>query len=198
MVIDQLKNQPRLVTAIGLVLGLTAILTTVLITRQTNQNDLVIIYGSGSREIVVDVRGAVARPGVYVLQDGQRVTDALAAAGGADPDADLTSVNLARRLDDGELLTIPAVGAATPIVAAAEQTPVGSVTGQGISYRINVNTASQAELESLPGIGPVIAQRIIDLRVANGPFRSTSDLLAVEGISENLLVEIQPLITLGS
>jgi competence protein ComEA len=119
---------------------------------------------AGPRVLKVHVVGAVARPGLYELADGARVADALAQAGGALPSADPARLNLALRLRDGQQLVVPAAAPAAP---AAAGPPSG---------RVNLNSASQAELESLPGIGPVTARKILDHRQAKGPFQSPQEL----------------------
>jgi competence protein ComEA len=122
----------------------------------------------------VHVDGAVAAPGVYALAGGARVFDAVDAAGGATDDADVTQLNLAARVSDGQKLVIPsqrpAVTTAQPEGADAKLEPTDATS------RINVNTASQRVLESLPGIGPVTAGRVIQYRQANGPFTRIEQL----------------------
>lgn len=135
-------------------------------------------------ELYVHVLGQVTQPGLYVLEPEARVVDALAAAGGTLDDADLQAVNLARPLSDGEQLIVPVIGAAAEDAGS-------SPAGDGL---IDVNNADQAELETLPGIGPAIAQRIIDWRETNGRFGSVDDLLAVSGIGEKLLAGIGDLV----
>jgi competence protein ComEA len=135
-------------------------------------------------ELYVHVLGQVAHPGLYVVDSDARVVDALAAAGGTLDDADLQAVNLARLLSDGEQLVVPAIG------AAAESGDSGAV-GDGL---IDLNNADQDELETLPRIGPAIAQRIIEWRESNGRFGSVDDLLAVSGIGEKLLAGIRDLV----
>jgi competence protein ComEA len=129
----------------------------------------------------VHVLGAVARPGLYVLDLDARLVDAVAAAGGTTDDADLTAVNLARVLADGEQIIVPTVGATADASGAA-------APGDG---RIDLNTADQAALETLPRIGPALAERIITWRDENGRFASVDDLLAVPGIGEKLLAGIR-------
>ncbi|MFJ6547668.1 helix-hairpin-helix domain-containing protein [Microbacterium sp. NPDC091676] len=127
-------------------------------------------------EIYVHVLGAVERPGLYVLRADSRVVDALAAAGGSTDAADLAGVNLARRVEDGEQILVPVVGA----VADPSAAPPGDGT-------VDLNTADQAALEELPGIGPALAERIVAWREDNGRFRTVDDLLAVPGIGEKVL-----------
>ena len=130
--------------------------------------------------VVLHVIGAVAEPGIVELPLGSRVVDAIASAGGPAPDADLGGVNLARILADGEQLRIPRVGE-VPAVAPG--------TGSAVSTdgRVNINTADAAALETLPGVGPAVAARIIAWRDENGPFRSVDELTAVSGIGEKTL-----------
>ena len=137
-----------------------------------------------SGELYVHVLGAVARPGLYVLHRDARLVDAVAAAGGTTEEADLGAVNLARLLEDGEQIVVPAIGAAPE----ASGTPGGAAPGD---ERIDLNTADQAALESLPRIGPALAERIIAWREENGRFRSVDDLLAVPGIGEKLLAGLR-------
>ncbi|WP_149085528.1 MULTISPECIES: ComEA family DNA-binding protein [Microbacterium] len=127
-------------------------------------------------ELYVHVLGAVERPGLYVLHADSRVVDALAAAGGSTDAADLAGVNLARPVEDGEQILVPVVGAISDPSAA----PPGDGT-------VDLNTADQAALEELPGIGPALAERIVAWREENGRFRTVDDLLAVPGIGEKVL-----------
>lgn len=145
-----------------------------------------------SGEIVVDVRGAVANPGVVRLPAGSRLQAAIREAGGLSEEADVASLNLAGRLGDGEQVTIPSEP--DPSTAAVPSPTLAT----GVSTQlIDINTASAAELEQLPDIGPAIAQRIIDFREANGPFQSIQELDQIEGISPEMVEGLQPLITTG-
>lgn len=135
-----------------------------------------------SGDLYVHVLGAVERPGLYVLDLDARLVDAVAAAGGTTDDADLGAVNLARILTDGEQIVVPVVGA----VAGSGVPPAGSADDL-----IDLNTADQAALETLPRIGPALAERIIAWREENGRFQSVDDLLAVPGIGEKLLEAIR-------
>jgi competence protein ComEA len=130
--------------------------------------------------LTVHVSGAVAEPGMVLVPQGARVADAVVAAGGALPDADLHAVNLAARVSDGQLLAVPSASAG------------GGGTGStGHDGRVAVNTASAADLESLPGVGPVLAQRIVDHRLRHGPFSTVEDLLDVPGIGEGKLAALR-------
>jgi competence protein ComEA len=129
--------------------------------------------------VYVHVAGAVSRPGLYSVAAGSRVADALAAAGGIAADGDASAVNLARVVSDGEQIVVPVIGAAPPAGAG----PPGTAP----DGRIDLNTADQAALETLPRIGPALAARILEWREANGRFQSVEDLLAVPGIGEKVL-----------
>jgi competence protein ComEA len=148
-------------------------------------------------ELVVHVVGAVVAPGVQRLPAGSRVVDAVDAAGGAAPDADLGRVNLASPLSDGQQVYVLRVGEVPPVPAPSTGSggPGGTVgSGAGdtaASEPINVNTAPAAELEELPGVGPTTAQAIIDHREQHGPFTSVDDLLDVRGIGEAKLEQIR-------
>jgi competence protein ComEA len=139
--------------------------------------------------IFVHVSGAVAEPGLYQLAAGARLFDAAAAAGGLRDDADAAAVNLARTVEDGEQVHVPAVGEAPP-PAASGGGPIGAAGG-----KIDLNTADVAALDGLPRIGPAIAQRIIDWRQANGRFTSVEDLLGVPGIGDKMLAALRDLVT---
>jgi len=147
------------------------------------------------KPIVIQVSGAVPRPGVYALAQGSRVQDAISAAGGFLADADKTGMNLARALADGEQLDIPYTSGSSPVIVDA--TPTGVATSPSSTDLININTASSAELDKLPGIGPTTAQKIIDYRQQNGPFVSTEDIINVSGIGPGTYEKIKSLITVG-
>ncbi|MFT4037415.1 MAG: ComEA family DNA-binding protein [Thermomicrobiales bacterium] len=144
--------------------------------------------------VVVDLRGAVAKPGVYELPAGSRLDDAIVAAGGLTDAADLSQINLAQRVQDGAVVSVPALLPGGEDAAGAESTaPAQSAPGS----RVNINTASAAELDSLPGIGEVSAGRIIQYREANGPYRSIDDLVHVQGISMSTINKLRDLVTTG-
>ena len=151
--------------------------------------------------IVVAVEGAVAAPGIYPLAAAARVQDALDAAGGPTADADLTGINPARRLRDEERIVVPARSAAAAIPTGGASRQLGSaataVTDPRPAPLVDLNTAAVAELDTLPGIGPVLGQRIVDYRAANGHFRSVAELAKVEGISARMVEELRPLVSVG-
>lgn len=142
--------------------------------------------------VVVDVTGKVRRRGIVTLPLGSRVVDALEAAGGPRRGVDLTTLNLARVLADGEQIVVgvpPPGGVAAPAASAA---PGGTPSPP----LINLNTASQVDLEALPGVGPVTAASIVTWRTENGPFTSVEELLEVPGIGDARLADIAPFVTL--
>lgn len=140
--------------------------------------------------VVVDVVGKVRRPGVYRLPDGSRVDDALEAAGGALPGVDLSQLNLARKLADGEQVAVGVSGAA----GAAGPPGTGAASGTA-SAPIDLNTATVQQLDTLPGVGPVLAQRIVDWRTEHGRFDSVDQLQEVSGIGPSRLADLRALVT---
>jgi competence protein ComEA len=132
--------------------------------------------------LLVHVLGAVTRPGLVELDAGARVVDAVAAAGGFTAEADPAGVNLARPVVDGEQLIVLAIGQVPPVAAGGDGGGAGAAgAGDGL---VHLNTADVATLDTLPRIGPALAQRIIDWREANGPFTSVDQLLDVAGIGD--------------
>jgi competence protein ComEA len=144
--------------------------------------------------VVVHVAGHVARPGVVELPPGSRVGDALAAAGGASDGADLAAVNLARPVADGEQVYVPAPGEAIPPQATGRGASPGA--GDIAVGPVDLNTATLAELDALPGIGPVLAGRILEWRAAHGGFTLVDELGEVPGIGPTLLGRLRDLVTL--
>ena len=142
--------------------------------------------------VVVDVVGAVRRPGLYRLRDGARIADAVRRAGGATRRADVASINLAAPLVDGMQVVVPAHVTSAPGSLPAS---VG-VTGVGTSaVRVSLSSATPEKLDSLPGVGPVTAQRIVDWRTANGPFRSVDALDDVPVIGPAKIEQLRDLVT---
>ena len=148
---------------------------------------------SAETEVYVDVDGAVASPGVYRLQGGARVSQAIDAAGGLTAEADVTGLNRASKITDGQKIYVPTVGE-QQAAAAVDGAESGAATTPGAgssSGLVNINKASVAELQTLSGIGPSMAQSIIDERTKNGPFASVDDLMRVSGIGEKKLAKIK-------
>jgi competence protein ComEA len=150
--------------------------------------------------IAVHVIGAVPRPGLYEFVEDARVQDAIDAAGGLLASADVSSINLAALLEDGQQLNIPYKSGQEPVegepsleLPNSEQ-PTAAPSDN--TELININTATKEELDSLPGIGPTIAQRIIDYRDANGPFSRIEDIMNVSGIGPSTYDQIKDLITI--
>jgi competence protein ComEA len=144
-------------------------------------------------QVVVHVVGAVRSPGLYRLDEGSRVADAVSLAGGAMPKANLGAVNLALPLVDGTQIVVPRAGE-----ASASPAPPGVAGGAAAgvaSGPIQLNTATTEQLQTIPGIGPVTAERIIQYREENGPFRSVDDLDAVSGIGPKRLEQLRDLVT---
>lgn len=164
-------------------------------------------------EIVVVVEGAVATPGLVRLPSSARWQDAVDAAGGLTADADLAAVNLARRLHDEDRILIPTRGEPTaapgntavrrpsgtqaPRTAAQGDETATSESATGAGGKIDLNSADAAQLDELPGIGPVLAQRMLDERAKRGRFEAVEDLAAIPGISRKMVDAIRPLVTLG-
>ncbi len=152
--------------------------------------------------IEVQVIGGVVRPGVYALPEGSRVQDAVDAAGGLLAETDIGSINMAAKLEDGQQVQIPGgpppgatkVGGPFTLIS----TPRPTATPRPPSDLININTATLAELESLPGIGPTTAQNIITYRTQHGAFPTIQDIMHVPGIGAATFDQIQYLITVGS
>lgn len=136
-------------------------------------------------KIAVHVGGEVKKPGVYYFLAGKRVIDAIKAAGGANKEADLDAINLARKLRDGEKIIVPNRNSTSKQYQANYEE----------SKLINLNTASQEELESLPGIGKTLAQRIIEYREKNGVFQKIEELRNIEGIGKKKFSQIKDLVT---
>ena len=137
--------------------------------------------------IYVHILGQVNDPGLYALHDGDRAVDVVAAAGGLTPSADPAALNLARFLSDGEQIVVPAVGEALPASVA--------VGGTAIPGKVNINTADEPTLETLPRVGPAMAARILAWRATNGRFTAVEDLMSVSGIGEKTFEGLKDLVT---
>ena len=160
--------------------------------------------GSPGRLVVIDVVGQVARPGVVTVPDGSRVVDVLSAAGGPLPSADVQRLNLARLVTDGEQVFVPRPGETPPVPVGALGGAGGGTGGgsggagaagstvAGAGGVVDLNTATVAALDTLPGVGPVLAQRILDWRQQHGRFSSVDELGEVSGIGDKLLEQLRP------
>jgi competence protein ComEA len=149
----------------------------------------------------VHVAGAVANPTVITADERMIVADAIRLAGGATADADLSQINLAAKLEPNSQVYVPLQGESpppNPYAAGGGRGGSASAKGENIpaGLKVNLNTASQAELERLPGVGPVTAQRIIEYRAQIGVFRSVEELENVKGIGPKKLEQIRPYVTL--
>jgi competence protein ComEA len=142
---------------------------------------------AAAKLLVIDVAGAVRRPGLYDLRAGSRINDAIAAAGGVTAKAQLDAVNLAAPVADGEQVVVPGRGA---VAAAASPAAAGSSP----TAPLDLNTATLEQLDSLPGIGPVTAQKILDYRQEHGPFHSVAELEGVPGIGAGRLAQLKGLV----
>lgn len=143
-------------------------------------------------EVYVDVDGAVASPGVYRLKDGARAAQAIEAAGGLTPDADVTGLNRATRVADGQKIYVPKVGEQSANAGGgADDVAAASPGVSDATGLVNINTANASELQTLSGIGPSMAQSIIDERTQNGAFTSVDDLMRVSGIGEKKFAKIK-------
>ncbi len=173
---------------VGVLLG-TGILF--LVTRPPAGEPIALLPAPTPAPITVYVIGSVKQAGLYPLEPGSRVNDAIQAAGGFSEKADRGAINLAESLVDGQQVNVPAITATSPSGSMTRS------TGGSIQL-VDINTASLDELDTLPQIGPVTAQSIIDYRVANGPFKTVEGLLEVDGIGQATLEKLMGLVTVGS
>jgi competence protein ComEA len=152
---------------------------------------------SAAPDLVVDICGEVARPGVYHLAAGARICDLLEAAGGATGRAELAAVNLAAKLTDGQQVVVPKRGQAVstaPSAGVSGGSGGASVPGAAAGP-VNLNLATVEQLDALPGVGPSTAQKIVDYRTSNGGFRSVEDLKNVSGIGDAKFAALKDLVT---
>jgi competence protein ComEA len=157
------------------------------------------VSASTPQRLVVHVVGAVRRPGLYRLRDGTRVADAVARAGGAIRGADLAALNLAAPLVDGTQVLVPqriatAAGSAAGVATGEASTGSLAVGAAGVA-KVSLGTATLEQLDELPGVGPITAQKILDYRTEHGPFRSVDDLDEVPGIGPAGIEELRDLVT---
>jgi len=180
-----------------------AVTTTVAATRTTAASTSSAAFPTKSKiaaaTIAVHVAGAVNHPGVVELRAGARVIDAVEAVGGALADADVDRLNLAAKVSDGQRVFVAKLGQADPgVVGDTSATGTGGEpTASGVAgAKVNLNTATQAQLEALPGVGPTFAQSIIAERQRRGGFKSVNDLRSVHGIGDKRFAQLAPLLTL--
>jgi len=156
--------------------------------KDTNSHEIIVLANPPTK-VTVYVTGAVVKPGVYTLSPGTRVKDAIAAAGGPSKTWNPLGINLAKRLDDEDMVVVPQRG--TPTLPRQSSTP--KMKG---SQSISLNQATLADFETLPGVGPGMAKRILDYRSAHGSFRSVEGLRKVEGIGEKKFQRMKPFLQL--
>ncbi|MBM2822000.1 MAG: ComEA family DNA-binding protein [Thermoleophilia bacterium] len=147
--------------------------------------------------LVVHVVGAVRRPGLYRLREGARVADAVSRAGGATRGAELAALNLAAPLVDGIQVLVPRRAAASQALEATGADPSADVASGtvGLGRKLSLSSATADQLDELPGVGPITAQKILDYRAEHGPFRSVDDLDAVPGIGPTRIEQLRDLVT---
>jgi competence protein ComEA len=150
---------------------------------------------STAASVVVDVAGKVRHPGVYRLSAGSRVVDALHAAGGALPGVSTISLNLAEPLHDGQQVVVGVAGVPGTGGGGAGPVPSGSTAGGSSGAVVDLNSATLEQLQTLPGVGPVLAQHILDWRTQHGRFTSVDQLNDVSGIGEVKFAGLRPLVT---
>jgi competence protein ComEA len=177
--------------ALGLVCGLLGGGLILLLSSQPRGEPIALLPPPTPAPITIHIVGAVANPGVYTLPAGSRVQEAIRAAGGVLPEANSQALNQAAMLQDGERVLVPVL--ATPALRFAYPVPFEDPAQP--QFPININTATQAELEKLPDIGPVTAQKIIEYRQANGPFTAIEGIMEVPGIGPKTFESIKSLIT---
>jgi competence protein ComEA len=173
--------------ALTAVVSLLAAGVLLMVSRQPQGEAVKLVPPPSPQPLVVHVSGAVQKPGLYQLPTGSRVQDAIQAAGGLLPEADEQALNLAALLKDGQRVLAP--------THAQVQATTASQLAPGAP--LDINSASQEALESLPGIGPVLAQRIISYREANGPFATVEDLQKVDGVGADTFEKLKELVTVG-
>lgn len=180
---DAATTRQSLITYLGVSIAVAISVVAMFAWLDARKVPTITFVSTPQARIAVDVRGAVSTPGVVYLDPGARVVDVIKSTGGMAPNADQSLVNLSSRVVDGQMIVIPT------------QAPAGEISSG--TRLVNINTATVDELKQLPGIGDVLAQRIVAYREFNGPFQSTDDLSAVEGVSTSLVDSLEPYITVS-
>lgn len=155
-----------------------------------------------SLSVMIDIKGAVLNPGVYTLSSDKRVMDAIEKAGGLQKEADVTPLNLAQHLSDEMVIYVPKLGEQPPslppiqasVPSSNQSTP--STDASNGQTKVHINTATETELETVPGIGPSKAKAILDFRAKNGPFSKLEDLTLITGIGDKTLERLKPYLDL--
>lgn len=183
--------------ALGLIFGLLLSGVILLVARPPVGEPVTLELPPTPAPLTIHVSGAVAAPGVYRLPRGCRIETAIQVAGGPLQNADIKNINLAAVIEDGSQVDVPFLPAptVTPGPAAEPVIPTAVRSGPTIFNKVNINTASQEELESLPGIGPALATQIIAYRDANGAFKKIEDLIDVPGIGPKTFEKVKDLIS---
>ncbi|MCO5177071.1 MAG: ComEA family DNA-binding protein [Thermomicrobiales bacterium] len=181
---------------IGVALGAVVVALVVSALRaRSNASVVLTVHEAPDASIIrVYVGGEVAEPGIYTLDRGSRTADAIKSAGGASRDGDAEQLQLAAVLADGEQVIVPI---ARPTPRPTSNTPATTNESAMSTGLIDINSATAAQLEELPEIGPKIAERVIEFRTTNGPFTSIDQLVAIRGISERIVEILRPLVTVG-
>lgn len=164
-------------------------------TKKMTDSDKPIVKDEKPVELVIDVKGAVKKPGVYHMTDGERIVDAIGEAGGFADKADQKQINMAQKLADEMVVYVPVVGEDTPPVTGSPTVTNTTASRQTEGGQVNLNSATLEDLQELPGIGPAKAQAILTYREEKGSFQSVDDLLNVTGIGEKSLEKIKPAAT---
>ncbi|RIK37009.1 MAG: DNA-binding protein [Chloroflexi bacterium] len=189
-------QHPAIIAVIGAIFGL--LVVSMILIMRSQRNDTIVLHVGPEIDptlLRVYVGGAVQNPGIYTLPRGSRVSDALTSAGGPLPSADISSLNLAAELEDSDQIIVARALSTAATTGSEDSTPGESGSSQ--NQPININTASATALETLPGIGPVLAERIVAYRTEHGPFQDIAELQAIRGISPAMVEELAALITVG-
>ncbi|HSF81373.1 MAG TPA: helix-hairpin-helix domain-containing protein [Anaerolineales bacterium] len=179
----------------GILIGLLTAAILLLVASPPRGRAITLSPPPSPQPLIVHISGAVLQPGVYTLPPGSRIQDGINAAGGLTLEADPSLLNLAVTLQDGERVHIPSKSLTPPPSPTTRSFTLPEPNPS--SSLVNINTASLSELESLPGIGPTLAQRIIDYRQSNGPFTAVEEIQDVSGIGPAKFAQIADLISVS-